>query len=87
MSIAPSWEIWVEGNRGAPYETWPARKLGESTGATFREACVRFFAENNDRFIDSAYPLGAQQLFSAERLTFWANRLFDNARDARRLNG
>jgi len=69
------WSVWSEGYR-ATGEHGTATFHGNFEADTFAEACQRWAATTSD-----------PKQFNAERLTYWACRLFDNEADARKSFG
>lgn len=72
------YEIWSEGY-AASGDRGTAIFFGKEEGATFQEACDKFFAEyKKEESIKNYDP---------KRLTYWACRLYDNETDARKSFG
>lgn len=71
-----TYEIWVEGF-AATGEHGTAYIMGQEAGPTFKAACITFFEKNPKLSED----------FDPKHLSYWACRLFDNERDARKMFG
>jgi hypothetical protein len=69
------WVIWEEGYlcSGCEGIPSPAHLVAVVRATTFKEACILHY--------------GKDPYFSAERLTYWGCRLFDNEADARKEFG
>ena len=74
-----TYDIWSEGY-SVTGDHGPAILMGTAQGATFKEACIAFFAD--------PYNLhDYKRLFDADRLTFWGCHLFTNESSARKSFG
>lgn len=71
-----SYEVWMEGY-AATGEHGTAQHLGNTTAASFKEAC-KLVVENKNW--DMSY-------YNPERNTYWGCRFFDNGEDARKSFG
>jgi len=71
------YDIWMEGFMFSMDERAEASYLGQSEGATFKDAVIAWYEKN---------PL-RKHSFNPDNLTDWGCRLFDNEVDARRNFG
>lgn len=71
-----TYEIWSEGYCATGDGLCPAQLMGEQDATSFQEACDIFFADERHK-----------GYYNSERLSYWACRLYDNEKDARKSFG
>jgi hypothetical protein len=69
------WQVWMEGFEATGDESG-AQFMGMWEGETFKDACAKWAAS-----------LSGPNHYDAALNTYWACRLFDNERDARKTFG
>lgn len=69
------YEIWMEGY-SATGESSEAKLIGTMYADSFQEACDQW-----------AISYGPANYYDSKRLSYWACRLFDNEKDARKGYG
>ena len=72
-----TYDIWIEG-WAATGDGWtPARRLGQSSGNTFEDACVNFMRSYDRK----------NTYYNPASNSYWGCGLYDNESDARRNFG